>query len=168
MARGLIPRANELVCAPGTRVRVERAQYEPRNFEDTVSCIHIEISEDKWSALYFFTNEDDPAEPHEIKEIIAAPRTYNPIPTPKYEIGDVLEYVHSWGKDHQPMLDKVTGIEIIWQEESAVRYMVPPGYDRDWADEEDVKARYIKENTCTEQSPTNDLGKSLPPVWPQS
>lgn len=142
MARGLIPTANQLRCAPGDIVFIERGSEQ---FQDKISLVRIVCSELLWYADYWCEETDNEIKPDEIRLALSLSRTYNPIPVPKYDIGDVLEYQHAWGK--QPvMFDRVGRIEIMWSEDSNVRY-IPEG-NIDWIDETDVKAVYVKkENT---------------------
>lgn len=150
MDSGLIVKANDLVCSPGSRVRVERLNRgEFEAFEDTISCIEILATGTKWSAYYYFENHDDEAKHFEIKEVLATPRTYNPMPQPKYNIGDVIGYNHHWKKDGIEEFDRIASFSIVWDHRpdaiAGVRYL--PENPSDHIYESDVTHRYIKENT---------------------
>jgi hypothetical protein len=154
MDGGLIPKIEDLVCVPGDTVIVERLTDEGfEKFIDTVSCVEIVVEEGKWAAYYFFEKYDNEAKHFEIKEIRdRVPRT-NPIPTPKYTIGDVLKYQHSWEVIQR--YNRVEAFSIIWQHrgEDEVKYIA----DRpsDYISERDVIEAYVVKGTpcpkCTEK-----------------
>lgn len=154
MARRLaMPAANELICAPGDVVRVNRRiDGEFEQFEDTVSEIEILVMEGKWSAYYYFRDHDDSAKHFEIKEVIARPRTYNPLPAPKYDKGEVIKYIHHWDKEKHIYCDEIHAVSVVWHErESAIRYS--PERPTDHIYETDVIQAYVPKETPHENPP---------------
>jgi len=139
----VIPKMSDLVCAPGDFVRVERFNNgEMELFEDTVSSIEIIADLGKWSAYYYFENNDDEAKHFEIQQVLNKNPNPSEVPIPKYKVGELIEYKHPWEVINR--FDKISGDSIIctYRDEDVVRYIA--ARPADYIDEVDVIRVYVE------------------------